>query len=255
MSLLTRNGAASSFKPAPPAPPQKNETLEAVKDTLSYLKAPHEERARREAQPIIDQVTARLAAEAKVATEETAKRLAAEATASLAQETEKEMTRLAGEREAARVAEESERAARVRMEERLGSIEAQRAVDLQQLEQTQASMAELRASGDRLRAELTARDAEAQQLREASARAAEEYTRALADATAATQRAASIEAQPKLIYQPPVKPEAINFEYHKDLNGYLTRVVLKAEGYEDVAVDIIRDGANRMRDLKIGGRK
>jgi hypothetical protein len=55
---------------------------------------------------------------------------------------------------------------------------------------------------------------------------------------------------------PTLAPEDISFSLVKGpSSGLLNRVVLKAKGYEDVEIDIVRGADNRMRDLKIGGNK
>jgi chromosome segregation ATPase len=162
-------------------------------------------------------------------------------------------------------AAEAARQERAQVQERLNAIETQRAADIlaheergrahaQELSSLQANMAEVRTSAARLREELIARDAEAAELRAASARAAEEYARALEAARAATQAAEARAAAPRVVYEPAARPEKIDFEYHRGANGLLARVVLKAQGYEDVAIDIERGADNRMRNLKIGGK-
>lgn len=57
---------------------------------------------------------------------------------------------------------------------------------------------------------------------------------------------------PQVITKLPVKPENIDFVYHREMNGLLSRVILKAEGYGDVEVGIVRGADGRMHHLKIG---
>lgn len=161
------------------------------------------------------------------------------------------------------------RAERAEIAERMGKLETERAAERQAseaaaaahrqaLEAMQKSMAEQSTSVERLRAELLEKDAETAELRRAAQRAADDYAQALKDSKAAAIAAAEAAArnvEPRVIYQPAVKPEAIDFEILKDPNGLLRRVVLKAKGYEDVAVDIERGADNRMRNLKIGSKK
>lgn len=61
---------------------------------------------------------------------------------------------------------------------------------------------------------------------------------------------------PKVIREPApaptLAPEDISFGIVKGASGLLNRVVLKAKGYDDVAIDIHRGADNRIRDLKTG---
>lgn len=157
-----------------------------------------------------------------------------------------------------------EQAARAKVEERLAEVEAHHARLTGELEaanaemrrqatELQGSIGELRASSEHLRSELLAKDAEATTLREEAARAAAQHRKALEEATAAIAAAAAASRSPEMIYQAPVKPEKVDFEYRRGVDGLLKSVVLKAAGYDDVTVDIERGGDNRMRQLKVKG--
>lgn len=105
----------------------------------------------------------------------------------------------------------------------------------------------------------------AQQMREIIAAAEDEAARLRADLASRTgeieRLQAEIQAKPMPQPEPqpaPVantpaalKPEDIQFEYRRHANGLLARVVMKAKGYQDVAIDIERGADNLMRNLRV----
>lgn len=96
--------------------------------------------------------------------------------------------------------------------------------------------------------------AEAQHWRETVERATQEHRDALSGAYAqiAAERVARTASAPQLIAQPPISPESISLGPLRGGDGLLRRVVLKADGYDDVAIDIVRGVDNRMVELKLG---
>ena len=65
------------------------------------------------------------------------------------------------------------------------------------------------------------------------------------------QRGLLTEQTTRRVEQAGPKPENVDFVFHRQVNGLLSRVILKAEGFHDVAVDVIRGADNRMRTLKV----
>ena len=94
-----------------------------------------------------------------------------------------------------------------------------------------------------LRQDVSTRDSEIALLKESSEKARGEFEESLKVAS---------NKPPQIIKQLPVKPENIDFVYHREMNGLLSRVVLQAEGYDDVEVGIVRGMDGRMKHLKIG---
>ncbi len=58
---------------------------------------------------------------------------------------------------------------------------------------------------------------------------------------------------PRVITERPVPPEKIEFEYRRNFSGLLSSVTMRAEGYEDATVDIVRGLDNRMQQLQLRG--
>ncbi len=94
-----------------------------------------------------------------------------------------------------------------------------------------------------LRQDVSTRDSEIALLKESGEKARGEFEESLKAAT---------NKPPQIIKQLPVKPENIDFVYHREMNGLLSRVILQAEGYDDVEVGIVRGMDGRMKHLKIG---
>lgn len=89
--------------------------------------------------------------------------------------------------------------------------------------------------------------AETEQLRETSSQLQAENVRL-------TQALAVVPpAQRPVVSQPPVpvNPADIQFVYQRHENGLLRHVVLRANGFNDVTIDIDRGPDNRMRKLKV----
>lgn len=162
--------------------------------------------------------------------------------------------------EAAKVAE-ADRLARAAAEERAAKLEAEAAISAQAskallserersiavlrelAEQTDAQLLEVRAAKSAAEQELARARAELEQLAEARLKLEQDL------------RAERTKPAPAPIQIQPLKPEKIDFEPIRRADGLLARVVLRAKGYEDVTVHVVRGEDNRMRQLKIGESK
>lgn len=196
------------------APSALKRDLEEVKAGVAYLKKPPEEQARLAAQPAIEQAKREKAAIAQAAAAERARLEAAHRAETEARARERELER-----------------AEVR-----GQIEAQ---DL--------AYGRLRSEHETLRT--TATQAAETHARELAARdqALSEMT-----AAAAAREAAHQAALEQALRATPKRPEKVDFEYRWTPNRLLKAVVLKADGYNDVVVNILRGADDRMHRLKIG---
>lgn len=137
-----------------------------------------------------------------------------------------------------------------RISEQRAAAEGATAEHQAAIERARLTLASANTVAEHLRVELTQKEVESSRAHAELVRITEEHRQAIV----ATKAAAEVEAAARparIVIQPPVKPEKIDFEYHRAANGLLNSVVLKAAGYDDVAIDIVRGGDNRMKQLKV----
>lgn len=97
---------------------------------------------------------------------------------------------------------------------------------------------------DTLRLDLARKASEAETLRRENAEALEAHRLALE-----AERAKPPQIVTTIV--PPPPPAQIAFDTQRTPNGLLRSVVLRAEGYQEVTIDIERGPDNRMRQLKV----
>ena len=155
------------------------------------------------------------------------------------------------------IEQERARSARLEAETKAASEAALKAAQARYAEDTTKLRTELLESDTEIHTvRTTARESQSQveglraELEQATKEAAEVASRHQ-DEIAAVRRASLAPPVPApALPAAPLKPEDIEFEYRRDLNGLLSGMVLKAPGYTSLVVEVVRGADNRMRHLK-----
>jgi len=151
---------------------------------------------------------------------------------------------LAAERERHERELAAEQAARAEREAAVARAEEER-------ERLRTLLNESDAGAEQLRAELAARASEVETIRAEAQRLAEERARAAAELEELRKRpTTTAPAAPS----PAPRPERVEVMPKFNQAGYLAGVVLQAEGYEDVLIDIVRGADNKVRTMKVRNR-
>ena len=222
----------AEFAPVPEVVPVDTETnrrmddmLKAMTGTLSYLEKTPKEQAQHEA----DEFKQQADAANEQATEATAQQKVLEGELAMLQQ------------ESAVQLED-----RGRLERQISGLKEKLAVpstDPKETAKLRGMLRDMDAEAGTLQQTVTVRDSEISLMKAEIDKAQSDFAQSLKVAT---------DKPPQVIRQLPIKPENIEFVYHREMNGLLSRVVLQAEGYDDVEVGIVRGMDGRMKHLKIG---
>lgn len=64
-------------------------------------------------------------------------------------------------------------------------------------------------------------------------------------------KAKTKEGKTKIVRKLPKRPDRIDFEYRRNEMGLISMVTMKAEGYSDIVVDVVRGSNHRFKEMEI----
>lgn len=195
-----------------PAVDPTTELLQRMQGTLEYLRLEPAERAKKEAEPLIE-----LERNERAIVEQRA----LETTAAM------------------------EKSAR----EAAAALEIARTEHLNTTTGLRSLLGETQDVAAQLRADLARSSATTEEFRQQAEKTSNAHHQALVALAAAEEKAKAAARIPAPQVVPPLKSADITLDAIMATDGLLQRVVLKAKGYDDVAIDIERDGANSLKTL------